>query len=52
MRTVFQRAGWAEAGTVTELGREWVLYQITRNGWDTFRQRGAGNGRPPDRSRG
>ncbi len=52
MRTVFQRAGWAEAGTVTELGREWVRCQITRNGWDTFRQSGAERGRPPDLSRG
>jgi RimJ/RimL family protein N-acetyltransferase len=33
MRTAFRRAGWAEAGTVTELGREWALYQITRNDW-------------------
>ncbi len=52
MRTVFQRAGWAEAGTVTELGREWVLYQITRNRWDTFRPSGAEKGRPPDPSTG
>lgn len=33
MRRAFQRAGWAEAGTVTELGREWTRYQITRNDW-------------------
>ncbi|MGI8450904.1 MAG: GNAT family N-acetyltransferase [Streptosporangiaceae bacterium] len=33
MRTVFRRAGWAFAGPVTELGREWDLYQITRDGW-------------------
>lgn len=33
MRRAFQVAGWAEAGTVTELGREWALYQITRNDW-------------------
>ncbi|HEY8044211.1 MAG TPA: GNAT family protein [Streptosporangiaceae bacterium] len=33
MRRAFQVAGWAGAGTVTELGREWALYQITRNGW-------------------
>ena len=46
MRTAFQRAGWAEAGTVTELGREWTLYQITRNGWDTARDSGTANGRP------
>jgi hypothetical protein len=29
-----------------------VLCQITRNGWDTFRQSGAERGRPPDLSRG
>lgn len=33
MRTVFQRAGWAFAGPVTELGREWDLFRITRDDW-------------------
>jgi len=33
MRRAFQVAGWAEAGTVTELGREWARYRITRNDW-------------------
>jgi RimJ/RimL family protein N-acetyltransferase len=33
MRRAFQMAGWAETGTVTELGREWAVYQITRNDW-------------------
>jgi RimJ/RimL family protein N-acetyltransferase len=33
MRTVFERAGWTSAGPVTELGREWAQYQITRDDW-------------------
>ena len=33
MRTVFQRAGWTPAGLMTEHGREWVMYRITRPQW-------------------
>jgi RimJ/RimL family protein N-acetyltransferase len=33
MRTVFGRAGWTLAGTLTESGREWVMYRITRAEW-------------------
>jgi RimJ/RimL family protein N-acetyltransferase len=33
MRTVFQRVGWELAGSLTELGREWVMYRITRPQW-------------------
>jgi len=33
MRTVFQRAGWQLAGSLPELGREWVVYRITRAQW-------------------
>jgi RimJ/RimL family protein N-acetyltransferase len=33
MRTVFQRVGWQLAGSLTELGREWVMYRITRPQW-------------------
>lgn len=33
MRTVFQRVGWSFVGPVTELGREWVMYRITRQRW-------------------
>lgn len=33
MRTVFQRAGWTLAGSLTEFGREWVLYRVTRQEW-------------------
>jgi GNAT superfamily N-acetyltransferase len=29
MRTVFDRVGWTLAGPVTEVGRRWLLYQIT-----------------------
>jgi RimJ/RimL family protein N-acetyltransferase len=34
MRTVFQRAGWKLAGSLTESGREWVIYRITRLEWE------------------
>jgi len=30
MRTVFDRVGWTQAGRLTEAGREWVVYRITR----------------------
>jgi RimJ/RimL family protein N-acetyltransferase len=33
MRAVFGHVGWSLAGTVTELGREWVMYRITRQEW-------------------
>lgn len=33
MRTVFQRAGWTPAELVTEHGREWIMYRITREQW-------------------
>jgi RimJ/RimL family protein N-acetyltransferase len=33
MRTVFDRAGWSLAGRLTEYGREWVMYRITRPEW-------------------
>lgn len=33
MRTVFDRVGWTLAGPVTEIGREWMLYRITRAEW-------------------
>ncbi len=33
MRTVFERCGWQPAGTLTELGREWLVYQVTRAQW-------------------
>jgi RimJ/RimL family protein N-acetyltransferase len=35
MRTVFDRVGWAEVGTITEYGREWVVYRITRQDWSS-----------------
>jgi RimJ/RimL family protein N-acetyltransferase len=38
MRTVFQRVGWALAGSLTEYGREWVMYRITRREWAARRQ--------------
>jgi RimJ/RimL family protein N-acetyltransferase len=34
MRTVFQRVGWRLAGSLTEFGREWVMYRITRQEWE------------------
>ena len=33
MRAVFGHVGWSQADTVTELGREWVVYRITRQEW-------------------
>ena len=30
MRTVFRRLGWEFAGPITEAGRDWMLYRITR----------------------
>ena len=35
MRTVFRRVGWAFAGSLTEYSREWVVYRITRQQWQT-----------------
>jgi DNA-binding transcriptional MerR regulator/RimJ/RimL family protein N-acetyltransferase len=40
MRAVFQRAGWAFAGPVTEVGREWAMYRLTREKWLTLRSTG------------
>jgi RimJ/RimL family protein N-acetyltransferase len=37
MRTVFQRVGWAHAGSLTEYDREWVMYRITRGQWQARR---------------
>jgi len=34
MRTVFDRCGWTQAGSVTDHGRMWLLYRITRPQWD------------------
>jgi RimJ/RimL family protein N-acetyltransferase len=33
MRAVFGHVGWSQAGTLTEYGREWVMYRITRQEW-------------------
>ena len=38
MRTVFQRAGWELAGPLTELGRQWLVYRITRPQWQARNQ--------------
>jgi RimJ/RimL family protein N-acetyltransferase len=37
MRTVFDRVGWTLAGQITEIGRDWLLYQITRAQWQAQR---------------
>jgi RimJ/RimL family protein N-acetyltransferase len=34
MRTVFRRVGWTLAGPSAELGRQWMVYRITRPQWD------------------
>ena len=41
MRTVFQRVGRPLAESLTEFGREWVMYRITRREWAAQRQRTA-----------
>ncbi len=33
MRAVFGRVGWSRGETLTEYGREWVMYRITRQEW-------------------
>jgi RimJ/RimL family protein N-acetyltransferase len=38
MRTVFQKVGWMPVGSLTELGREWVMYRITRREWEAWRR--------------
>ena len=38
MRTVFLRVGWQLAGSLTEYGREWLVYRITRPEWGARRQ--------------
>jgi RimJ/RimL family protein N-acetyltransferase len=38
MRTVFQKVGWIPAGSLTEVGREWVMYRITRREWEAWRR--------------
>jgi RimJ/RimL family protein N-acetyltransferase len=38
MRTVFQRVGWKTAGSLTESGREWVMYRITWREWEARRR--------------
>ena len=38
MRAVFRRLGWCEDGTVTEIGRDWLIYRITRQRWATTNQ--------------
>jgi RimJ/RimL family protein N-acetyltransferase len=37
MRAVFRRVGWREDGTVTEIGRDWLMYRITRQQWQAAR---------------
>jgi len=33
MRAVFERVGWTYVGSLTEFGRDWVMYRITRAQW-------------------
>jgi RimJ/RimL family protein N-acetyltransferase len=37
MSAVFRRVGWREDGTVTEIGRDWLMYRITRREWQPAR---------------
>ena len=38
MRTVFRKAGWKPVGSLTEPGREWIMYRITRQEWEAYRR--------------
>jgi RimJ/RimL family protein N-acetyltransferase len=38
MQTVFERVGWRRAGALTEIGREWAMYQVTRTQWTERRR--------------
>lgn len=38
MRTVFDRIGWELVETLNEFDREWVMYAITRAGWEAHRR--------------
>ena len=40
MRTVFRKVGWMPAGSLTKLGREWVMYRITRPEWEARQRQG------------
>jgi RimJ/RimL family protein N-acetyltransferase len=46
MRTVFQRAGWELVATLTEFGREWLMYAITRQQWQARRPSSGGQQLP------
>jgi len=43
MRAVFRKVGWMPAGSLTELGREWLMYRITRREWDAWRRQRRGD---------
>ena len=40
MQAVFRHVGWVLSGSLTEYGREWVMYRITRQQWQIRRARG------------
>jgi RimJ/RimL family protein N-acetyltransferase len=37
MQAVFRYVGWVLAGSLTEYGREWLIYRITRQQWQARR---------------
>ncbi|HEX4833557.1 MAG TPA: GNAT family protein [Trebonia sp.] len=37
MRSVFGHVGWHEDGIITEIGRDWVMYRMTRADWEAGR---------------
>jgi RimJ/RimL family protein N-acetyltransferase len=41
MQAVFQRVGWEPTGSLVELGREWLVYRITRKQWQARRDAGS-----------
>jgi RimJ/RimL family protein N-acetyltransferase len=37
MRAVLRHVGWHEGGTVTEIGRDWLMHRVTREQWQAAR---------------
>ena len=46
MRTVFERLGWEQLGTLEDYGRDWVVYAISRSRWEGLSGSGSSGGTP------
>jgi RimJ/RimL family protein N-acetyltransferase len=51
MRAVFRRIGWHEDGMLPEIGRDWLMYRITRQQWQALRGWHCCARRVPERAR-